>query len=235
MTTSLRLTRRDQPELLDLGHGSLADVHDNLAEMWHINRRLGGFRALTRHLYPRLKAWPGPLTIADLGTGSAEALAAVIRWARRHDLDLTIIAVDWAERNLDIARTHTVGMPEIRLLRADANRLPFPPQSVDYVISSLFLHHFAPDPLIGLLRSAAACARRGVIMSDLVRGWLPLAAFKLVGPIFARNFLTRHDGALSIRRAYIPEELCALAGQAGLTQAVIHTHWPWRMTLVADR
>jgi hypothetical protein len=77
-------------------------------------------------------------------------------------------------------------------------------------------------------------ARRGVIMSDLARGWLPLAAFKLVQPIFARHPFTRHDGALSIRRAYTAAELRALAGAAGLRAARVHTHWPWRLTLVSE-
>lgn len=74
-----------------------------------------------------------------------------------------------------------------------------------------------------------------MIMCDLVRGWLPLLAFRLVQPVFARHFLTRHDGALSIRRAYTPRELLDLAHAAGLPHARVHTHWPWRMTLVVER
>jgi hypothetical protein len=72
-------------------------------------------------------------------------------------------------------------------------------------------------------------------MNDLVRGWQPWIAFKAVQPLFARHYLTRHDGALSVRRAYTPAELRELADAAGLTRAVVHTSWPWRMTLVFDR
>jgi len=53
--------------------------------------------------------------------------------------------------------------------------------------------------------------------------------------VLARHPLTRHDGALSIRRAYTPGELHALALAAGLPQPRVYSHWPWRMTLVVER
>lgn len=228
------LARADAEELLDQGRGTPQDVRDNLAEMWRINRVLGGKRALTAHLYPRLAVSDGAL-VADLGAGSAHLTAAVARWARVHGVDAQVIAVDWADRHLAVARERNVPAPQVALLQADAARLPFPAGRVDFVISSLFMHHFAPDELVALLRDAYACTRRSLIMSDLVRGWLPLAAFRLVQPVFARHYLTRHDGALSVRRAYTPAELRALAARAGLDKARIYTHWPWRMTLVVDR
>lgn len=227
--------RVEQSELLDLGHGSDQEVRQNLTEMWQINRFLGGFRALTTHLYPRLAAQQTPITLVDLGTGSADIPVAIACWARQRGLAIQILAVDWSARNLAAASFRINGTTEVRLLYADACSLPLRPGSVDYVISTLFLHHFSPDHLIELLRSAYAWARRGLIMSDLVRGWLPLAGFKLVQPIFARTHLTRHDGALSIRRAYTPDELRALSDAAGLAHANITTHWPWRMTLVAEK
>ena len=71
-------------------------------------------------------------------------------------------------------------------------------------------------------------------MSDLVRGWVPWFLFRLGQPIFARNRLTRHDGALSILRAY-RQALARLARQAGLPNPRVYTHWPWRMILVVDK
>jgi len=225
--------RLDQPELLDLGLGSPAEAATNLAEMWRINRDLGGLRALTHHLYPRLIAVKDPITLADLGTGSADIPLAIARWARTQNLKLRFFASDWAERCLTVAQTRVSGSPEISLLQADASQLPF--ESVDFIISSLFLHHCSPASVIEILRLAFVHARQGIVMSDLVRGWLPYFAFKLIQPVFARNALTRHDGALSIRRAYTPTELLEFARAAGLPNPKVSTHWPWRMTLVADK
>ncbi|HEX3053623.1 MAG TPA: methyltransferase domain-containing protein [Aggregatilineaceae bacterium] len=235
MRTWQSLPRQDQPELLDLGAGTLADVRVNLSEMWRINHFLGGFRALTCHLYPRLSSTQGTITLADLGSGSADVPLAILDWARRHKIPLHLAAVDWAPRNLSIAREHTAHTREVELIQADAAHLPFAKGGIDFVISSLFLHHFSPVDVIDLLRMAYDRANKGIIMSDLVRGRLPLAAFQLVQPVFARHFLTRHDGTLSIRRAYTPGELRHLAEAAGLHHARIYTHWPWRMTLVADK
>jgi hypothetical protein len=229
-------SRVEQPELLDLGYGSASDVSANLNEMWRANQYLGGFRALVRHLYPRLAASEGlALTLADLGTGSADIPVRIAHWARRHGLNLRIFALDWATRNLATAHRRIAGSTGIDLVQGDANALPLAPEGVDYVISSLFLHHLAPQDVIHLLRSALDCARRGIIMTDLTRGWLPLAAFRLAQPVLAHNFLTRHDGALSIRRAYTPAELRELAAAAGLPNARLYTHWAWRVTLVVDK
>src|SRR5258708_525413 len=124
----------EQPELLDLGLGSPTDVAANLTEMWRTNRYLGGLGALTRHLYPRLMACAGEaVTLADLGCGSAEIPKAIVRWAQRHNLNVRVVGIDAAARNLTVARNRTAPSPELNLLQADAFRLPFHAQRVHYV------------------------------------------------------------------------------------------------------
>lgn len=227
--------RYDQPELLDMGAGEPADVKASLSDLWRINRYLGGIPALTRHLFPRLQAQTGVVTLADIGTGSAEIPALISRWASRHRVSVRIVPIDLASRNLAIARGFVQSLPNVHLVQADARNLPFPREGVDYIMSSVFLHHFSPEQMIDLLRQAFAIARRGIVMSDGVRGWLPLIAFKIGQPIFARSYITRFDGAASIRRAYTPSELRQFAAEAGLTNARVYRHPLWRMTLVADK
>lgn len=227
--------RYDQPELLDMGAGTPQDVKASLSDLWRINRYLGGIPAITRHLFPRLLAQTGTVTLADIGTGSAEIPAYIARWAHSKNLSLRMMPLDLASRNLAIARDNTNSLPNVHLVQADARHLPFAHNSVDYVMSSVFLHHFPPEQVIDLLRQAFAIARRGIVMSDGVRGWLPLIAFKIGQPIFARSYITRFDGAASIRRAYTPSEMRQFAAEAGLTNARVYRHPLWRMTLVADK
>lgn len=225
------MPRISEPELLDQGAGTLQDVQRNLQEMTRINRHLGGIRAVTRHLYPRLRAQSQPTTVVDIGTGAADLPYIITRWTQKHRHPVQVIGLDLAARNLAVAQQTT---PGITLIQADAAHLPFAPGSVDYMISSLLLHHLEMAQVIALLHHLAKAARHSFILSDLVRGWMPFAAFKLAQPLFARHYMTRHDGALSIRRAYTPSELYEMARAADLPHAQVYTHFPWRMTLVVD-
>jgi SAM-dependent methyltransferase len=235
LPNKLVLNRIDQPELLDLGEGSARDVAENLAEMQRINDMLGGTRALTRHLYPRLLLHDRPVRLADLGTGGAGIPVSVLNWARRLKIPLQILGVDWSQRSLAVAARRIRSLPEISLLQADALCMPFKPGQFDYIVSSLVLHHFSPNQLVDLLQQCYALAARSVIMTDLARGWLPFLGFKLLQPVLARNYLTRHDGALSVRRAYTPREMHRLALLAGIPNPRVFNHFPGRMTLVVDK
>jgi SAM-dependent methyltransferase len=231
---SLQL-RRTQPELLDQGLGTLADVRANLNEMWRLNCYTGGVSALLSHLLPRLKHANGHIRIADLGTGSARLLLYLARWSRQHDMLLESYGLDVSARNLRIARENANDQAGIYLLQADGLALPFAPNSVDYVVSTLLLHHLEPDALITLLRHTFERARCGIIMSDITRAALSQIGFRLIQPVIAPHPMTLHDGIVSIQRAYTPDELRDLAQQAGLGQVRIYRHPLWRMTLIADK
>lgn len=224
--------RKDHPELLDMGIGSPADVRRSLDDLWRINIVLGGVWSITRHLYPRIKTAKQPITVLNLGAGSMELDNTIQQWASRQGIDLTLIPLDFARRHLSAAHTPSYTLPR---LQANALNLPLAPNSVDYVISSLFLHHFPPQVVVNLLESAWQVARHGVIMSDLVRGRLPELAWHLVRPVFATSYLTYHDGLVSVQRSYLPLELQQMAMQAGLENVSVREQFPWRMTLLAEK
>ena len=226
-------SRIDSPELLDQGVGTDDDVQANFADLWRINRYLGGISAITRHLYPRLLAHAGSTTLVDIGTGAGDIGLVITRWAHQHRVSLNLWGIDLSARNLALTRSPSNSFDT--RIQADARHLPFKTGSVDYYLSSLFLHHLSPDNVKKLLATTFQSANKGIIMSDLTRGRLPLIAFTISQPIFARNFLTRHDGMASIRRAYTPDELLHLAQAAGLSNAHVYRHWGWRMTLVVEK
>ncbi|GAB4508303.1 MAG: class I SAM-dependent methyltransferase [Anaerolineae bacterium] len=232
----LQLPRiHDQDELLDTGAGTPHDVQQSLDDLWRINRFLGGISAVTRHLYPRLCREKVPVTLVDLGTGSGQLARHIAQWAQQNHCTLRVYGLDIAARHLNIAAVLCKDADNLCLAQGNALQLPFAEASVDYLISSLFVHHLEPPQVIDLLRQSFRCVRKALIISDLQRGWLPLVAFKLGQPIFARSYLTRHDGAVSIRRGYTPAEFFAMAQAAGLTHCRVIQHFPWRMTLVAEK
>lgn len=225
--------REDASEWLDAGEGSMADVRSSLGEMSLINQLFGGYRALDCRLKPLLKNAKQTVSIVDIGAGSGILAQELMTWAEGQKVKLEIYALDFSQRHLFIAQENIRANPTIQLIQADALALPFYPYKIDYFISCLFMHHLQPDKLIKLLHDSYQLARRGIIMSDIVRGHLPLAAFRLIQPIFARHFLTRHAAVISIKRAYTAEELKAFAQAAGIENARVHSHFPWRMTIEA--
>ena len=228
-------TRQDQPEWLDLQHGSLDDVRESLADIRRINRWLGGRAALRRFLFPQLRqaGTKRRLRILDVGSGSATIPLEIARWARRHEIPVEIVALDINRRHLNIARENVSEYAEIQLLAADVTALPFPPASFDFVLSMHFLHHFSRAELLEILPALKAVCRGTLVLNDLVRDRVPYVFFRMSAPVFARNHLTRHDGEVSIFRAYTPSEMRAILADAGLGSARVYTQGLYyRMTVI---
>ena len=154
-------SRQDRPEWLDLQRGSLDEVRESLRDISRINRWLGGQAALRRFLFPRMRQAGAkrPLRILDVGTGSAAVPLEIVRWARRHEIPVRIIALDNNLRHLNIGRENVSEYEEIQLLAADVTALPFPPASFDFVLSMLFLHHFSRAKLLEILSALKAVCR----------------------------------------------------------------------------
>lgn len=223
--------RRDRPELLDMGVGSPGDVAQSLRDLRRVNTLLGGTWSLTRHLYPRLRQHPGPVTVLDIGAGSGDIARTITDWATRARVPVRVVALDITDKHL----RHLPQNAAIPPLQADALRLPLAPNSVDYAVSSLFLHHLPPLAVIALLRDVWRAVRGGLLMSDLIRGRLPELAWHLTRPVFARSWITYHDGLVSVQRSYTPAEFAWLAAAAGVPGATVHPQFPWRMVLIADK
>ncbi len=234
--------RIDQDELLDLGEGSEPEVTRGLRDLERINRFFGGKAFLRRHVFPLLDQADAarPLRILDLACGSAVCARWIADRARRRGRKVEIVALDRSSRHLKVARAEIArgnpdGYPEITLLRADAGRLPFQTGAFDLVISTLFLHHLSVPELVVMMRAWSRVCRGRLLLNDLVRDWVPYYFFLTARPVFARSPLTRHDGRVSLLRAYTPAEMLSIAERAGVRSVGIRRDWRYyRMTLVAE-
>jgi ubiquinone/menaquinone biosynthesis C-methylase UbiE len=228
-------TRIDGHEWLDQGHGTPEAIDRSLGDLGRINRWLGGMRGLASYLYPRiLRCRNDHVRVLDLGAGGCAIPEAVARWARHAGISLDIYALDLQLAHLQWARRNLQSWSEITFIQGDVHALPFAESSVDFVISSLFMHHLTAQELTQVLPQWARLARQSLIMTDLVRHPAPYWFMKATSPIFARSSITRHDAAVSIRRAYRPHELQQIAAEAGLVQAQVYTCFPYRLILVID-
>ncbi len=178
---------------------------------------------------------PERISVLDVGTGSADIPAALLRWAKRRGRDVR----GRARRKSEGAPVRARGgpresSPPAREGRATA--LPFAASSFDCVLSSLTFHHFDEATAASAFAEMHRVARRGVIVNDLRRGYLPAALIWLVTrlalrapPDPPRRPAERHARADHPR---VPREL---ARRAGLPEATVHKHPFWRAALVVRK
>jgi len=209
-------------EMLD-GPVPLADLRECLADLARLNAFFGG-RSLTLLHVKQLAARLPPLrtlTVLDVGTGGGDVPRALVRWARRMRQPIRLFALDRdpaaARVTLDLGRAY----PEIVVLQGDAVELPVRSGSIDVVMSSLTLHHLDEAAAVRHLAEMDRVARRGIVVNDLARSRTAYALVWLVTRLFARNRMSRHDGPVSVQRAYVREELRMLCEKAGLFDARI--------------
>jgi len=116
---------------------------------------------------------------------------------------------------LQKAQRRGLGGP-VGFLRADALALPVRDGGVEVAFSTLTLHHLSREEATRLLGVMERVARVGFFALDLARSRLAYAGVWLVTRLLSRNRMTRHDGPLSVRRAFTGPELAALAARAGI-------------------
>lgn len=209
------------PELLDGGIADQELLRANLRDMARANRWLGANGAVVR----RVAEWLHDLSpdytprILDVATGGADLPLRLYAWGIKHRRPLHVLASDNSADVLRVTRAE-VGHVPIRLVRHDALALPFADGAVDIVTCTQALHHFDGAAAIGLLRELARVARIGVIVNDLRRSYPAYWGARLLawGPV---TQLSRHDGPLSVLRAYTVAEVEALVQAAALPGHVV--------------
>src|ERR1700676_4046711 len=207
------------PELLDDEEGR--DKQASLGDLVRIGRYLGGHRVL-RGLMRRLTARDEEFSILDVGSASGDS-AGIIR-SVREGARVT---------SFDYRMEHLAGAPYPKAA-GDAFHLPFRGRSFDFVLCSLFLHHFQNDAIVELLQSFGVVARRSVLVIDLERGPGTYYFMAMSQWLFHWNRITMHDAPASVEAAFKKRELESLARQAGFRDIAVQRHRPWaRLSLVA--
>lgn len=199
-----------------------------------VNSWLGYTRATISHLERFSRGWERGRTIwlIDVATGSADVPRAILRWADRQGWDVRIVGVD---RHGVTARAATEGKvdPRLSIVQADVMALPFAANSFDYAITSMFLHHLDDEAVVEALAVLGRVARRGVIVSDLIRNrraaawaWLFTAA---------ANRMVRHDARVSVAQSFTQEEIMGLSNRAGLAFVKYSRHFGHRFVLSGEK
>lgn len=207
-------------------------------ELVHVNRHLGGYRAVRRVVKPYFRLRAGDVVkVLDLGAGLADVAADLVRFGAHLGVTVRVTAV---EGNPLILRTAQSYLEEsvprdvrrnISLVAGDVWRLDETDERYDVAIATLFLHHMNDEESVALLRKMDLLARHGIVVVDLHRHRFALAAISLLARLFRASPVFRHDAAVSVRRGFRRSELRDLAARANLKTPTIRWRWAFRWTL----
>lgn len=227
-----------EPELMDdpsLPAAEHLAALDALGRINLLSRTASQLAAAIGRIAADANAPDRPLQIVDIACGGGDvtvALASLLSRGRhrRRIGSVTVSGIDMSRRAIDRAVGFAAGRdPPVTFAVRDVVLEGCPP--CDVATSSLFLHHLDDDTAESVLRSMAKAARRGVVVSDLVRSGAGLALAVAATALICRSRVARVDGPLSVRAARTVAEYREICSRAGLAGAVVRRSWPERVVI----
>jgi SAM-dependent methyltransferase len=183
-------------------------------------------------LLPHARALGRPIEIVDVGSGYGDLLRQIAEWARRRRITVSLTGVDrnpWARRAAIEATPSELG---IEWVTADAFAYA-PARGVDIVVSSCLTHHLSDARVVRFLGWLEANARLGWFVNDLHRHPLPYHVFTWFAGFARFHHFVRHDGPVSIARAFVAADWHRMLAAAGIEQSKAEVRWmfPFRLTV----
>jgi SAM-dependent methyltransferase len=216
-------------EYIDTGSYTPAEYEACIGELQLVNRWMGDAHTLKATVFREIEAQSlRSFSILDVGAGSGELLRVTAKWSRRTRRSFSAVGLELNERSAESINEESDRFSEITSVRGDALELPFADSTFDYVMCSLFTHHFVDGQVVQILREM-----RRIFVIDLHRHPVAYFLYTTVGKLVLHNRLLRHDGALSILRSFKKDELLELAQRAGLKDVAVERHFPFRLVLSA--
>ena len=206
----------------------------NLEELEVINRRLGGNGVVLNALGNLLKdsKVEDEVSIVDFGTGGGDLPRVIAKWARKRKYKLQINGIDANPFMIEFSRKKASPFPEIQFEGADIFSAQFQSRQFDISLCSLFCHHFTDEDLVGMFRQMADQSKIGFIVNDLHRHPVAYRGIQFLTWLFRGSHLVRHDGPVSVLRAFKKRELEALLEKAGIENYSLRWKWAFRWQLV---
>ena len=164
--------------------------------------------------------------LLDVGFGDGDMLRRIARWAARRGLACELVGVDLNPRSAPAAGAHTP--PGLPIVYRTGDYADEAGGGWDFVVSSLVAHHMPHDQLVAFLRFMQTESQVGWLVNDLHRHWIAHRGFPLLARIAGWHPIVRHDGTLSVARAYRPAEWSPILAEAGVPGCVYRT-FPYRL------
>lgn len=220
---------------MDSGSVSNSEMSQGLDFLRITNKYFGGSSVILRYLKQFSKSWKNEtIYILDVGCGLGDIPLAVSHWARSLGYKVQITGIDLMPQIVQMAKEHCAENLNIQIKMANIFSEQIQPQSYDYVTASLFLHHADDTQIHAALKKFDSIAKRGIILSDLSRSRTGYWAVQLTSHLLG-NKMVRHDGPLSVRRAFTVLELKKLIPESGIHYLEVKKEPFFRLSLAGEK
>jgi SAM-dependent methyltransferase len=228
-------SRRSQAtELMDTNPVSFKEFDDYLRDLERINILTLAYRPTLLWLKRAVADLPAgrPISVLDVGSGGGGMLRQLRKWARGKNLKLDLTGVDvnpWSTRS---AAESTPPEMFIRFETADVLARTDPLRT-DFIVSSSFTHHLGDADLVRFIRWMDRSAAHGWFINDLHRHILPYFFIKYATRFLPVNRMARHDGPVSVARAFAADDWRHLLAEAGIPAERTCIEWflPFRYSV----
>ena len=228
------LSRRAQPdelpELMDQPC-TLPELRSCLRDVAWLNGVLLGYRPILQWLESLNLNSPGapgldfetrdrtktelPIRILDIGSGYGDTLRRIEQWARGKGIAVQLTGLDLNPHATAIAAEATPAGSRIHWVTGDVLAYePFHPPHL--ILSSLMAHHLTDQEIIRFLEWMEVRAMTGWFINDLSRNIVPYRLLYAFTRLMRLHRFVRHDGPVSIARAFVSEDWRRYCDAAGL-------------------
>jgi 2-polyprenyl-3-methyl-5-hydroxy-6-metoxy-1,4-benzoquinol methylase len=210
------------------------DLTQALRELDSINYLLGGNYVSLNGLGQLLDARDsrGELHIADLGCGSGDLLKRVRQLLDRKGIKARLTGFDANPNVIRFARDHTPATSRIEFEALNIFSDDFQRRVFDVAMGTLFFHHFTENELVTFFNKLKDQVNVGLVINDIHRHWFAYYSIKWLTSLFSRSPMVKHDGPLSVMRAFRRKELMSILREAGFTRFRVKWCWAFRWQVI---
>lgn len=220
-------SRSYQAELMDGEDVSPQEFSDILRDLARANSWTLGRRPTLRWLARVVER--EDFSLLDVGFGQGDMLRAIAeRWPRAR-----LTGIDLNPKSAPVAAALTPGHMNIEYVTGDLYAAGV--ERPDYVVSALVTHHMADNEVARFIRWMEASAVKGWFINDLHRHWLARDGFSALAWALRWHPVVRHDGRLSVTRAFRRDEWRRLLREAQVPQNAARIGWYMPFRLCVER
>jgi 2-polyprenyl-3-methyl-5-hydroxy-6-metoxy-1,4-benzoquinol methylase len=221
-------------EIMDDLNCSGEILDQTLHELEFINKWLGGNAVTLNAVSNLFSDLPKDhiYTIADLGCGGGDMTLHIFDWGKRNGYKFHITGIDANENAIGYAKKRVKGNPSITFESLNIFSEHFRMLKFDVVIGTLFYHHFTHKELIAFFGQLKHQVKIGFIINDIHRHALAFHSIKILTGLFSRSPMVKNDAPLSVRRAFLREDLKEILRAAGFHNFSIRWRWAFRWEVI---